>query len=246
MRKLILSFILLFSSFSPALAEEMSVTDKLEQRKADFTEKADAQKIADYDEGVRLVAESGVLDEAKNVGDQAPDFTLPNAVGENVVLSDLLAKGPVVMIWYRGEWCPYCNIYLEDIQAHIEEFKAAGAEVVAISPEQPDGGWALQDKLALEFHVLSDDQSKVAQEYGVAYKLPPKIAMYYQDAFDLHGKNADDSDILPLAASYVIGQDGKIVYAYLDPDYRKRAETKELLKVVQELQASAQTETTSE
>ena len=230
----VLAFSFLFSA--PAFSEG-TVTEKLEQRKKDFGSKADPQKRKDYDEGIELVRKSGVLDSAKNVGDIAPDFTLNSAAGDSVTLSSLLESGPVVMVWYRGEWCPYCNIYLEDIQAHVDDFKKAGAHVVAISPETPDRGWTLQDKNDIEYYVLSDLGSKVAKEYGVAYTLPPKIAEYYQEGFDLHAKNADDSDILPLAASYVINQDGKITYAFLDADYRKRAETVVLLSEVKKLQA---------
>ncbi len=220
-------------SAAPSMAE--GVAEKLQARKDSFAAKADPQKRADYDEGIELVRQSGVLDKAVNVGDVAPDFILPNAAGQDVVLSDLLAKGPVVMIWYRGEWCPYCNIYLEDIQSHINAFEEAGAQVVAISPETPDRGWTLQDKLDIKYHVLSDKQSMVGERYGVVYKLPEKIAVYYQDAFDLHGKNADDRNLLPLSASYVIKQDGTISYAYLNADYRERAETSILLEEVKKL-----------
>lgn len=230
------TLILSFAVFVLAgTAHAETVTEKLEQRKANFAEKAPAEKLKDYEEGVRQVAESGVLERAINVGDTAPDFTLPNAAGESVTLSELLKDGPVVMIWYRGEWCPYCNIYLEDIQAHAQEFKDAGANVVAISPETPDRGWTLQDKLDLDFHILSDEKSAIAQEYGVVYTLPEKIAGYLQEAFDIHEKNKDDRNLLPLGASYVISQDGVVTYAFIDPDYRKRAETEILLEEVKAL-----------
>jgi peroxiredoxin len=139
------------------------------------------------------------------------------------------------MIWYRGEWCPYCNIALQDIQSHYDAFEQAGAHVVAISPETTDRALMAQGKLDLDFHVLSDEQSKAAEEYGVAYTLPKKIAGYLQDAFDIHTANNDERNLLPLAASYVIAQDGTISYAYLDADYRKRAETTTLITEVQKL-----------
>ncbi|MGN7438497.1 MAG: peroxiredoxin-like family protein [Alcanivorax sp.] len=234
MRFIIPVLALSFFFSAPALSEG-TVTEKLEQRKKDFGSKAEPQKRKDYDEGVEFVRQAGVVGRAKSVGDTAPDFTLKSAAGDDVTLSNLLKTGPVVMIWYRGEWCPYCNIHLEDVQAHLGEFKEAGAHIVAISPETPDHGWTLQDKKSIEYYVLSDLGSAVAKEYGVAYTLPPKIAEYYQDGFGLHEKNNDDSNILPIAASYVIGQDGKITYAFLDADYRKRAETSVLLSEVQKL-----------
>lgn len=220
----------------PQLAQAQdTVTDKLLQKKQSFLEKADQKKIDDYEEGIRTVADSGVIERAKQKGDKAPDFTLPNAVGEEITLSNLLKDGPVVLIWYRGEWCPYCNVYLADIQAHMKDFKEAGANVIAISPETPDHGSNMQDRLSLDFHVLSDEQSGVAEEYGVVYTLPPKIATHLQDAFDIHGANNDERNLLPLSASYIINTDGTISYAYLNADYRERAETNLLLEEVKKL-----------
>jgi peroxiredoxin len=233
-----LSLLGFFLVTQPAIAQDLQ--EKLDAKKSAFEQSAEPQKIKDYDEGIELVRQSGVLDDALNVGDSAPNFTLPDAAENNVTLADLLADGPVVMVWYRGEWCPYCNIQLEDIQNHIGAFNEAGAQVVAISPETPDRGWALQDRMAIDFHVLSDAKSAVGKQYGVVYELPPKIAGYYQDAFDLHGKNADDSNLLPLAAAYVIDQQGVITYAYLDADYRKRAETSVLLEEVKALDNRAE------
>ncbi len=221
-----------------AMAEEMArktLQEKLDDRKKAFSEKADPQKISDYEQGIKQVEESGVLERAKKTGDSAPDFTLPDSTGNNVTLSTLLEDGPVVMIWYRGEWCPYCNIYLAELQSQAEEFKKAGAQIVAISPETPEHAVSVADKLDLGYHVLSDEQSKIAEQYGVVYTVPPKIAAYLQEAFDLHSANNDDRNILPLAASYVIGQDGVISYAFLNADYRERADTAILLDEVNKL-----------
>jgi peroxiredoxin len=212
-----------------AQATEPTLAEKLDTMKQNFSQKADDETKTVYEEGVRLVTESGALEKAKNVGDTAPVFTLPDATGNNINLANLLKKGPVVLIWYRGEWCPYCNIQLEDIQKHIKDFKQLGAEVVAISPELPDNGWRLQEREGLEFHVLSDAQSKTAETYGVIYTLPPAVAERIQKRFDIHTRNDDTRNVLPLAATYVINTDGIITYAFLDGDYRKRAETTDLL-----------------
>lgn len=214
---------------------ENAVTEQLEQRKQSFLKKAPQEKIDDYEEGIRQVHKSGVLDQAKNTGDQAPDFTLPNALGEHVNLYSHLEKSNIVIIWYRGEWCPYCNIYLNDIQKHIDQFTALNAQIIAISPTKPDESWSAEDKAALKIHVLSDLNNKTAKTYGIAYTLPPKIAQYYQEAFDLHGVNEDDSNLLPLSASYIINQHGEITYAYLNADYRERAPTETLLQELRKL-----------
>lgn len=88
--------------------------------------------------GVQKITESGILEKAINVGDYAPEFVLMSAVGEEVALYDILLSGPVVLVWYRGGWCPYCNLQLQQIQQRLADIKALGGQVVAISPELPD------------------------------------------------------------------------------------------------------------
>jgi peroxiredoxin len=229
-----------FFSVSGLLAQigghDARVQPLLEARKEAFMQSAEPERIADYEEGIRQVAASGVLERAKGVGDAAPSFRLPDVTGEMVALSALLKHGPVVLIWYRGEWCPYCNIHLQHLQAHLPTFKNAGAQVVAISPEIPDRGFEMQERLNLGFHVLSDKGSHVAEDWGVVYRLPAKIADYLEDAFGIQEANDDQSNRLPLAASYVIAPDGTIVYAFVDADYRKRADAEDLLRAVRLLQ----------
>lgn len=161
-------------------------------------------------EGNRKVAESGVMERAKNVGDTAPEFTLQDARGQPVTLSSLLEEGPVVLLWYRGGWCPYCNITLHAYQEHLDAFKAAGATLVALTPELPDESLSTAEKNELAFVVLSDIGNKVAEDYGVVFELPQEIHDKYQGWFDLHAYNGDDSGTLPLSATYVIAPTGEI------------------------------------
>lgn len=234
MKSLLLSLIIALGASNVSFAGG-GVNEKLQEKKAEFSARAPEEKKRDYEDGIKLVRESGVLERALNVGDEAPNFKLPNASGDLVNLYDVLNHGPVVLIWYRGEWCPYCNIYLYELQKQADKFSALGATIIAISPAQADHAWSAEDKSTLKLQVLSDLGSVVADEYGILYKLPPKIAAYYQDAFDLKSVNADDGTKLPLSASYVIGQDRVISYAYLNADYRERAEINDLLHAVTRL-----------
>jgi len=209
----------------------------LDARKRDFARHAPAQKQADYEAGVRAVAESGVLDDAINVGDEAPDFALPNAVGETVQLSDALADGPVVLTWYRGGWCPYCNLTLRALQEALAAFRAEGATVMALSPERPDHSLSTAEKLKLEMEVLSDIGQEVAREYGLVFDLTPAVQQHLEAAFGLAAHNGDDGTTLPLAATYVIDPGGIVRYAFLDPDYRRRAEPQAILEALQALSA---------
>lgn len=217
------------------ITNQTSLQDELDVKKNAFNEKAPEAKKKMYAEGIASVAASGVLESAMQIGDKAPDFELTNAKNDNIKLSDYLAKGPVILTWYRGGWCPYCNITLNRLQKELPNFTALGANLLALSPELPDSSISTAEKNELTFEVLSDLGNKVARAYGVVYKLPDPVAKAYQNGFDLHKYNGDKSDELPLSATYVIAPDGTIKFAFLDAEYRNRAEPEDIIKVLEEL-----------
>lgn len=215
--------------------EKPTLQSILDVKKAAFEAKASPEKIAMYAEGIAFVENSGVIENAKNVGDKAPEFTLLNASGKQVSLAKYLEKGPVVLTWYRGGWCPYCNLTLKRLQEELPNFTAEGASLLALTPELPDSSLTTTEKDALTFEVLSDIGNEVGREYGIVYQLSSEVAESYQGGFDLHAYNGDESDELPLAATYIIGTDGIIKYAFLDAEYRNRAEPSEILKILKTL-----------
>lgn len=208
---------------------------ELAARKESFNQKADESVKKAYKEGLTAVENTGILDNALNVGDKAPLFTLTNAVGEEISLESQLKKGPVVLVWYRGGWCPYCNINLHYLQEELPNFKAEGANLLALSPELPDQTISTAEKNELDFQVLSDLGNKVAREYGVVFKLTDEVAKRYNESFGLNQHNGDESNELPLAATYIINTDGVIEYAFLDVDYRNRAEPAELTEFLKSM-----------
>ncbi|MCH3883842.1 AhpC/TSA family protein [Tenacibaculum sp. MSW2] len=181
------------------------------------------------------VANSGVLDSALKVGDKAHNFTLKNALNESVSLYDELKNGPVILTWYRGGWCPYCNITLHALQEKLPEFKQEGATLLALTPELPDNSLSTSEKNNLEFTVLSDLGNTIGKEYGVVFTLTDDVATIYNAGFGLNNVNGDTSNELPLAATYVIDTNGIIKYAFLDADYTKRAEPNEILSVLKKI-----------
>jgi peroxiredoxin len=165
------------------------------------------------------------LPEALGVGDRAPDFELRNALGDEVRLSELLARGPVVLTFYRGAWCPFCNAQLRGLQGALPEIEALGASLVAVSPQLPDGSLQLIDEHALTFEVLSDVRSKVASDYGLVITLTPAdVALFLEVGNDLAQVNGDDAWVLPAPATFVIAGDGTIRYARIDADFTARGE----------------------
>jgi len=223
-------------------ADAMTLAEQLDARKARFVEMAPPERVASAENAITEVADSGVLDEAINLGDKAPDFTLPDALGNLVSLYDELAKGPVILTWYRGSWCPYCNIQLHDYQMSLGDIQAAGAQLMAVSPELSDSALTWKEKNELEFIVLSDVGNEVAREYGIVYRIPKGIEGGYVAGGrnDLTEYNGDDSLELPLAVTYVIGTDGTVEYAFVDADYRKRAETSEVVQFTTQFAAEAE------
>lgn len=226
-----------FACLFPSLLVAESLKEQLEARSAESAKTLAPEIRAEFAKGIEAVAATDILNRAVKVGDKAPDFTLNNANGEPVVLSALLEKGPVVLTWYRGGWCPYCNIALIAMQQELPAIRRAGATLVALTPELPDKSLSTVEKNALEFEVLTDLSHKVAKEYGIAFDLTPEVRARYRQFFDLiefNGTAAGDST-LPLAATYVIGTDGVVRWAFLDPDYRKRAEPAEVVRALQML-----------
>ena len=170
---------------------------------------------------------TGIAAKALAVGAKAPEFNLPDATGKMKSLKAMLADGPVVATFYRGGWCPYCNIQLHEYQQSLSEIRALGAQLVAISPQLPDGSMSTAEKNKLEFAVLSDVGNSVAKQFNIVYTIPEAAAPMYKPL--LAKANGEGSDTLPLAATYVINRDGIITYAFVDTDYRKRAEPSDIL-----------------
>ncbi|WP_106390908.1 peroxiredoxin-like family protein [Enhygromyxa salina] len=222
-----------------AQAQDKVLGAALAERAAASGAKRSAEAAAVMQAAEDQLAASGILERAINVGDVAPTFTLPNAAGEQVSLAKLLEKGPVAVLWYRGGWCPYCNLTLAGYAAAGKEIMEAGGTLVAISPELPDNSLDTQQKNELEYQVLSDVGNAVAKQYDIVFELPPDLAKMYNEKFEINARNGDTSNSLPLAATYVIGQDGKVTWAFLDADYKKRAEPSEVVAEIRALAGTA-------
>ncbi|MFF8367369.1 peroxiredoxin-like family protein [Streptomyces lydicus] len=184
----------------------------------------------------RDLAASGQAARALRTGDRAPGFRLPTATGGTVSLETLLDSGPVVLTFYRGAWCPYCNLALRALQQHHAGIAARGARLVAVSPQIPDESLTLAEKHSLDFDVLSDLGSDTAKQYGLAFDLPDDLAAVYDSfGFDLQHVNGGHSRTLPLPATYVIDRDGVIRWSFIDTDYTVRAEPADLLAALDAL-----------
>jgi peroxiredoxin len=183
-----------------------------------------------------LVA-SRAADRALKAGDRAPAFALPDVDGKRLSLADLLAQGPLVLSFYRGVWCPYCNLDLQALQKALPQIESLGAQLVAVSPQTAANTRRSVRDNNVSFPILSDLGNEVAAQFGLRFTLPDYLQDLYKNVFknDLAVNNGESSWTLPMPARYVIGQDGVIAYAEVNPDYTQRPDPAELAPVLQQL-----------
>lgn len=185
----------------------------------------------------RMVAElrEGNAVPGLRVGASAPAFILPDAHGTPVALSELLAQGPVVLSFYRGDWCPICNVQLRALQRHLPAIADLGASLVAISPQAPDRSLTFAEKLDLGFDVLSDLDQEVAGAYRVRFPLGESLREIYERLLPLPEQNADRSWNLPVPATFIIETSGIVRARHVDADYRHRMEPEDILAALREM-----------
>lgn len=189
--------------------------------------------LASIDESLAALARSGLADRALRSGDLAPDFALPDATGTVVESQRLRSRGPVVLCFYRGAWCPYCNLELRAWQQHLPELERLGATLVAISPQTPDASLTLAEKHALAYPVLSDLGNVVTRRFGIVYTVDERMRAVLEGfGVQLPTYNGDSTFELPAPATYLVGRDATIVGAWVDADYRRRAEPTAVLNRV--------------
>lgn len=164
------------------------------------------------------------------VNDAAPDFAASTGDGQILQLSSALKKGKVVLVFYRGEWCPYCNRQLSALQDSSALILEKGAEIWAITPEKQENITKTVSKTKADFPILHDQGLKIMQAYKVAFPVDQKtIDQYKKFKIDLTEVNGENGANLPVPAVYIIDEKGKIIYRYFDKDYRKRPSVKEIL-----------------
>ncbi|WP_175883361.1 peroxiredoxin-like family protein [Burkholderia sp. BCC0044] len=217
----------------------MSLQDKLDAFKADFKagkppynappdihpimERATAELIA-----------GGQAARAIKAGDLAPTFRLKDQDGNDVSSAELLAKGPLVVTFYRGVWCPYCNLELQALNEALPALRERGANVVAISPQTAVNSRKSVRTNQLDFPVLSDVNGETGAAFGLRFALPDYLVdLYKKLKNDLPAFNNDPSWTLPMPARYVIGQNGIVLYSEVNPDYTHRPDPSEMFPVIE-------------
>ena len=210
-----------------------SLKDSIATFTAGMAKHAPPEVLASAGAEIKKLADAGLAARALKMGAKAPDFSLPDAHGKVVALSSILTKGPAVVTFYRGGWCPFCDLQLRAYQGVSSQIHDLGAELVAISPQTPDYVLSDAEQKALTFPVLSDEGNHTARAYGLVFSLNEALRGLQTGFGNPTPKfNGDDSWELPIPATFVLDRAGKVRFAEADPDWMKRTEPAAILEAL--------------
>lgn len=215
----------------------MKLKEQLDTKAAGTKSKLDPIKWNIMNDATNALVAAKHANQALKTGDIIKDFTLTNALGQNRTLTDLLGDGNVVLLFYRGGWCPYCNMELQALQSVLPQIKATGSQLVAISPELPDSALDTMEKNELEFEVLSDLDNNVAKSLNLVFTMPEELRDLYHNQFNIHVDKANGNKDyeLPMAATYVINSKREIVFDWISEKYTERLEPEVLIEYLSKI-----------
>ena len=211
----------------------MTLTETLlEVNKANRT-KIPVEVLEVMDAATQKIVDEGLSSKAIKKGAVFPEFELPNVHNKKVNLKDISGSGKVIISFYRGGWCPYCNIQLKALENALSDFEKKGAKLIAITPETPDNSLTTVEKNDLKFEVLSDIDNKLAKKIGLVFQLPESLQeIYNKFGLDLVKHNQNKDFELPMPATFVLNENNEVIYSFVDEDYTKRADILDILEVL--------------
>lgn len=214
----------------------MSLEQELLARRTASAKNVPSDKYAVMQRSTKELQEINLSENALKSGSELPAFELPNASGSSIKSEDLLSDGHLVISFYRGGWCPYCNMELRALQSILPQIKEAGAQLVAISPETPDNSLSTSEKNELSFEVLSDVDNTYAKELGLVFQMPEDLREVYH-SFNLHmdQHNGNEDYELPMPATYLVDKSGKVIFDFVPEDYTYRLEPEEILQALKSI-----------
>ncbi len=218
----------------------MSLQSELQTFQTSWRERVGDEVAALVSAANDRLAANGLFTRVRKAGDRFPDAVLPDHTGRAVRIAERLASGPLVISFYRGGWCPYCNLELRAYDGALDLLRLAGGDLIAVSPERPDNVSVTIGKNDLRFPVLSDTDGRLADALGIRFDMEDEIvALYRKFGHDLPTHNGDGRWALPVPATYVVDRDGVIALAHIDPDYRNRLDPQEAIAVLRQLTQAA-------
>ncbi|MBW4643128.1 MAG: AhpC/TSA family protein [Goleter apudmare HA4340-LM2] len=215
----------------------MNLTESLNQIRSSFQNQAiNDPSLSLIIQAINELKSTNIVDQSIKVGDIIPDFTLPNAFGQPVELQKLLASGPVVISFFRGSWCPFCNLELAALQQALPAIKTLGASLIAISPQASHYTRSTVEKHELRYEVLSDRHNHIAHQFGIVFQIPEYLRPELQKiGYALPRANGAQPFELPIPATFIVSQEGKVIYAFVDPDYTQRLDPIEIVTILRNI-----------
>ncbi|EAY30326.1 peroxiredoxin-like family protein [Microscilla marina] len=219
----------------------MTLQEELDTLKAKAQSANGGETVLGHHDFVQDINNSGKLEQVPQLGDIAPPFMLPDDKGNIVSSNTLLEKGPLIISFFRGDWCVFCSLELRALQRSLAEFKKLGASLIGISPQSVSYSHMVADKRNVQYNVLSDEGNKIADSYGLMFSMPNQmINAFSAFGVDLKAINGSQSSVdVPVPATFVLNAEGRVVYRFVDADYTKRAEPAAIIASLMEINAQA-------
>ena len=206
---------------------------QIEQFNNELATQVPQEVLEAFGKSIEDLQKKNIEEKSIKLGEIMPEFLLPNVKNEIINSNEILKNGKMIIAFYRGSWCPYCNLQLKTLQDYLTKIKDKKATLVAISPQSPDSSLTVVEKHNLTFEVLTDTDNLFAKQLGISFELQDFVLPYYQAlGIDLMHFNKNNDNSLPVPAVFVIDQNGKIIYKFVDANYMNRIDIDELLQTL--------------
>ncbi|UMQ44008.1 AhpC/TSA family protein [Chryseobacterium sp. Y16C] len=206
---------------------------QIEQLNDELSLQLPQEVLSAFGSSIEDLKTKNIEESSIQIGEQISEFSLPNVYGKKVNSTEILKNGKIILAFYRGSWCPYCNLELKALQDNISGIKERNAVLIAISPQSPDHSLAMVEKNNLEFEVLTDHNNDFAKKLGIVFQLQDFVLPYYQKlGIDLAIFNKNNENTLPVPAVFVVDENSKVLYKFLDVNYMNRVNVEELIQVL--------------
>ncbi|MGG7440007.1 peroxiredoxin-like family protein [Chryseobacterium arthrosphaerae] len=210
-----------------------TLAKQIEQLNQELSSQLPQEVINAFGKSVDDLKTKNMEDRCIRPGEKMPEFILPNATGKMIDSNDILKKGKMILAFYRGSWCPYCNLELKFLQDNLSRIKDKNAVLIAVSPQTPDHSLSMAEKNRLGFEVLSDQNNDFAKKLGIVFQLQDFVLPYYRNlGINLSEFNNNDENLLPVPAVFVVDQDRRVIFKYLDVNYMNRVDVEELIQAL--------------
>ncbi|MEE6129478.1 peroxiredoxin-like family protein [Chryseobacterium arthrosphaerae] len=210
-----------------------TLAKQIEQLNQELSLQLPQEVINAFGKSVDDLKTKNMEDRCIQPGEKMPEFILPNATGKMIDSNDILKKGKMILAFYRGSWCPYCNLELKFLQDNLSRIKDKNAVLIAVSPQTPDHSLSMAEKNRLGFEVLSDQNNDFAKKLGIVFQLQDFVLPYYRNlGINLSEFNNNDENLLPVPAVFVVDQDRRVIFKYLDVNYMNRVDVEELIQAL--------------